>query len=405
MVIDATTYKKLFELFERECKRIEVYKTPGRKLTENKSKILEYKECLVETYNNILIFLNPLIDSLSLEDKIDYQNRTITNFKRLKECFQILAFEYTFEKNIRALIDINNITEQQNSATNTVTYSDRDSNSDSSTSSNSTVIDNSNSSLKDTNTTQNPQRPRENSESSENIEMAQTIKQLMQLATSTINYRYDGNPLNLESFIDAIELLKELCDVHNEAILLKFLMTRLEGKAREAILETPKEPDDIINQLKAAIKTEPSKVIEGRMLALRSDKTNLTKFAERAEELAEEYRRSLCNEGFSKAKAKELSIEKTVELCRKNTRSDTVNSIIASKQFSEPKEVIAKMIIEINNLKQFRNSSQYPHKNNNNKNGNSNNKFHKNNNRNPNSNSNDNRYGNSNKQNGNNGLQ
>lgn len=158
---------------------------------------------------------------------------------------------------------------------------------------------------------------------------------------------------------------------------------------------------------------QSSKVIEGRMLALRADKTNLTKFSERAEELAEQYRRSLCDEGYAKDRTKELALTKTVELCRKNITSTTVDAIIASKTFSEPKEVIATMIVEINNLKQLRSSAQYTHKNGNKKygNGQSHNKFHKNNNNgnsnsnsNFNSNSNGNRFGNSGyKQNSNSG--
>lgn len=179
-------------------------------------------------------------------------------------------------------------------------------------------------------------------------------------------------------------------------------MTRLEGIAREAIVIEPTNPNDIITQLRAAIKTEPSKVIEGRILALRTERTNLTKFAERAEELAEQLRRSLITEGFSKPKAKELSIEKTVELCRKSARNDTVKAVLAASKFTEPKEVIAKMIVEINNLKLDNNSSQYTRGNGNHKkNGNGYpNKYSKNNNRN--SNHNDHHQGHNNRRNSNN---
>lgn len=193
----------------------------------------------------------------------------------------------------------------------------------------------------------------------------QTAADFISLAYKMINYKYDGEPLALESFIDAINLLKELCEPDNNTVFLKFVMTRLEGVAREKIVTEPRQIDDIITQLKEGIKTESSKVIEGRMLALRADKTNLTKFSEKAEELAEQFRRSLCVEGFSKEKAKELSIEKTVELCRKSAKSDTVRAVIAASHFTEPKEVIAKMIVEINNLKQDRKSTQYTHNNNN----------------------------------------
>lgn len=417
--IDGNQYKGLCEAYDKVCKRVEVYKS--RALTKNSNKKTEYKIDLVKTYNDLLGFINTIYDSLSTESKIEAQTKIVTYLKRLKECFQIIGLEYEFGNQIHALITVDNVIETWNSETKT--------DSDSSASSSSTVINTTNSSSKNTQgktidkqknpTNQLDNRSRTSSLSSENSQdidssssssdeendMPQTKNKLMQIAASTINYKYDGDASKLDSFIDAIELLKEVCEEQNEAILLKFIMTKLEGKAREAIIKQPENCDDIINQLKAVIKAESSKVVEGRMLALRADKTNLTKFSERAEELAEQYRRSLCDEGIPKEKAKQLAVEKTIELCRKNTRSDRVDSIIASKEFSEPKDVIAKMIVEINNLKLLRNSSQYTHsnKNNNHKNGNhSNNKFQRNHNGNSNSNSNNNRYGNNNRQNGNN---
>lgn len=221
--------------------------------------------------------------------------------------------------------------------------------------------------------------------------MAQRPEDFIALANRTVHFKFSGDPLALDSFIDAVKLLDTLCEANNKAILVKFIMTRLEGEAREAIETEPANANSIITQLKERIKTESSKVIEGRILALRTDKSNLTKFSERAEELAEQYRRSLYSEGFSKEKAKEIAIEKTVDLCRKSARSDTVKAVLAASKFSEPKEVIAKMIVEINNLKLDRNDAQYNHKNKNNHAKNGNNKFSNSNNKHFHRNSNNNR--------------
>ncbi|XP_055308406.1 putative uncharacterized protein DDB_G0286901, partial [Sitodiplosis mosellana] len=192
--------------------------------------------------------------------------------------------------------------------------------------------------------------------------MAKTPKDFIALANQMIGYRYNGDPLNLDSFLDAVDLLKELCERPNVDIMRKFVMTRLEGTAREAIVVEPQTVDDIIRQLKANIKTESSKVIEGRILALRADKSSLTKFAEQAEALAEQFRRSLCVEGFSKEKAKEMAVEKTVEMCRRSAKNDIVKAVIAASKFTEPKEVVAKMIVEINNVKQDKPHNSYTHK-------------------------------------------
>lgn len=408
---DDETYSNLYALYERECKRVEIYK--NRNLTKNAKKLIEYRECLTKTYNDLLNYLNPIATAATGTDKVGIENRIVTLFKRLKECFHLLNLDYPYDSNVGTLIDLSKIAEARSS------HETSESDSDSSIASGDTVkkgkknehtqkytkSSNKNQkhrtkhSSRKMNRRTNFYEPRESSSSSENFEDEQTVKQLMQLATSTINYRYDGDPLKLSSFIDAIELLKDLCEEQNERILVRFLMTRLEGKAREAIIEDPYDPDDIITQLRAAIKNESSKVIEGRMLALNLDRMNLTKFAERAEALAEQYRRSLCDEGFSKAKAKELTVEKTVELCRKNTKTDNVFVLLGARPFHDPKEVIAKMITETNAEKTLRRTSNNNHNKNGNGNGNSNRKFQKQNGQNSSNNSNNGRHSN-NKHNG-----
>lgn len=55
---------------------------------------------------------------------------------------------------------------------------------------------------------------------------------------------------------------------------------------------------------------------------------------------------------FFSAKAEEMTIDKTIELCRSNTQNTTVKSVLASGTFSNPKEVIAKYVIETNKTKQ-----------------------------------------------------
>lgn len=84
------------------------------------------------------------------------------------------------------------------------------------------------------------------------------------------------------------------------------------------------------------------------MLALRLDRGSVQDFAKKAEDLCDAFRRALVMEGIPSAKADEMTIQKTVELCRANTRSDLVKSILASATFGSSKEVIAKMITESN---------------------------------------------------------
>ncbi|XP_055325945.1 probable basic-leucine zipper transcription factor Q [Sitodiplosis mosellana] len=123
-----------------------------------------------------------------------------------------------------------------------------------------------------------------------------------------------------------------------------------ENESEDGNLETnSNDTDEIINALKAGIKPENSKVVAGHLMALRADRANLTDFAKRAEELAESFQRSLVMGGTSRAKAIELSVDKAIDLCKANTSSTLVKSVLLSSKFDDAKEVIAKFTIETRN--------------------------------------------------------
>lgn len=127
---------------------------------------------------------------------------------------------------------------------------------------------------------------------------------------------------------------------------MKFIKTRLDGKALEAIDSDVDSVDELIQQLKNAIKPDNSKIITGRMMALKIDRTKIQEYSKQAEELADALKRTLIFEGIPSKNAQEMTIEKTIEMCRASTRSDVVRSILGAATFSGHKEVIAKLIVE-----------------------------------------------------------
>lgn len=426
VVLNEAEYKTLYQKFYREYSRVEAYNR--RPLTKNEDKLKEYKKCLVETYNNIVNLISPIFSSLELEDKLDAQNKLSDILSKFKETLRILKLHYEYDKSIFATIDINKITESidiiptadkdQSPSTSakiaetpTTSALDNQNNTDS-TSTEKTKsadppidIENTEKGYESDISDVSVETTIERTDSLDNLsEMTQTPAELIRIGNQMISYRFNGDSSALDSFIDAIELLKELCEAANLPTLIKFIMTRLEGNARRIFDKAPDNVDTIITKLRQEIKTESSKVLEGKILALRADKTSLIKFSEQAEKLAEQYCCSLFAEGFSKEKAKEITIQKTVEMCRKSAKNDTVKAVLAASSFSEPKEVIAKMIVEINNLKQDKPQSSYTHKFHNKNNGNGKNSHigHSNNNNHNNRNNNRNSSHNNNRQNNNN---
>lgn len=187
---------------------------------------------------------------------------------------------------------------------------------------------------------------RESNSSEEEIEMAQTPRQFLQLAGSMLNTHYDGDPLKLESFLASVDLIQTMCEEANADLCFKYIKSKLDGTALECLPDDVDSVDDIVNALNANITPDSSKVVEGRLLALRLEKSNFTRFSEQAEKLSEALRRSLGVEGITKAKASEMAIAKTVELCRKTARNEIVKSVLAAATFNSPKEVISKFITE-----------------------------------------------------------
>lgn len=149
------------------------------------------------------------------------------------------------------------------------------------------------------------------------------------------------SPLSLASFINSVKLLKSVTAQNLNDVFLEFVISRLEGKALECIPPNPANVDVIINALEGNIQPDNS-----RLLALRPDRSKLADFTEQAEKLADSLQRSLIIEGISQSKAREMCIEKTVEVCRNAARSDLVKAVLASSKFESPKEVVAKYIVE-----------------------------------------------------------
>lgn len=164
---------------------------------------------------------------------------------------------------------------------------------------------------------------------------------------------YAGDPLTLKSFINRIDLAKLSTEDEQKILLKSFVVSRLEGKALECV-DTSKSLEEILKTLESCIKPDSSKVVEGKILSLRFNKSNSTDFSKQAEELAEALQRSLVIEGYSLEKAKELTIERTVEMCRQNARNESVKTVLAAKDFKDPKEVVAKLIVQENSVEKER---------------------------------------------------
>lgn len=180
----------------------------------------------------------------------------------------------------------------------------------------------------------------------ENATMAELKFKYINNISKIICNVYKGDPNGLNAFVQSIELANDISENDQQETLVKYIKTKLEGTALEAIPTDVTTAQDIIDALKNKIKTENVKVVVGRYMALRAERSSLNKFQKEAEELSDQLRRAYISEGMSKELAEKMTIEKTVDMCRLSARTNLVKSVLASTDFKSPKDVLAKLITE-----------------------------------------------------------
>lgn len=322
-------YQRLKNEFIRVKKRI-----IKKNLSKNPAKLAEYKSDIIAAHDAIIEYVAQIIRTLDDAEGTYFREELVYIRDKTIDCFGRLRLRIGVSKNLLQTIDENFL-----------------------------ISDNSESELEAESELEIESGESEQSEAHDTDDFEKSFKFLfeemaeftatdfLRLAAQTINRNYAGDPLALNSFINSVRLLQQVQATHGD-ILRRFILTKLEGRALEAVPTDATTVDAIIDALKGAIKPDSSKVIEGRMLSLRMDRSKIQDFTKQAEELAEALERALIVEGISQAKAKSMTVDKTVEMCRNSTKSDTVKTILAAATFHEPKEVVAKLVVEgVNEVK------------------------------------------------------
>lgn len=367
--LSRTELLKFKKDFQIEYKKVEPYINNRRPLTRNVSLQVNYKEDLTRTYNTLINYIANVYSFESISKQVTLEEEVSKARAKLKQSFNILNLVYEFPENIFQQIELHKITvieieEEEND----------DNNFDSAAGTSGVGNTNASPTLSpalslsslisthslDTETLPNQvQRPiqnplndnqshnNESSSEEENFEMAPMTKsEFLKTASSILNYKFNGDALKLNSFISDVEMVFELKEDGQEELCFKFIKAKLEGKALECITDNMNTVQQIIDALKLEIKPESSEVIEGKIMALKLIKGDYSKFTEEAEKLSEAFRRSLVIEGIPRAKAQEMTIKKTIDLCRKTTRFDVVKSVLSSASYGQPSDVIAKFVTE-----------------------------------------------------------
>lgn len=363
------TFDKLLGVFATVKKRI-----IKKELSTNPDTLDGYKRDIIQAHDNIVDYARQVFDELDNENKLKYREKLIYIRDKIIECFGRLSLNVVVSRDLLARIDENKIAESDD---------DEDEDLDETVFHDSDDInlhefeeifgDLLNSYEFTELIPRSTRRSRfefrqymsgthvyqeifgdciyaehfEEAFFKNRDKMTLTKVEFLKLATAHFKRIYEGDPLGLDAFIDSIDLLRDYAENEDlKTTLIKLVKANLGGKARECIPREPQNIDEIITGLRSRIKPDNSKVIMGRMLALRLDRSKMTEFSTQADQLSEALERSLIIEGISQDKAREMTVEKSVELCRNLSRSDLVKSVLAATRFDSPKDVFSKFIVE-----------------------------------------------------------
>lgn len=108
--------------------------------------------------------------------------------------------------------------------------------------------------------------------------MAQTLREFLSNAANILHDRFDGDEYKLPAFIQNAEFVVTICEPQNDEHCFNFIKSRLKGDALNQLPPDIDNVEDLLNHLKQSIKPQSSAVIEGKLMALRLEKSNYTKF-------------------------------------------------------------------------------------------------------------------------------
>lgn len=317
---DEETLQTLIDNFNEWDRKI------TRKNASEKQEILEYRtQKIIDAYNNLIDFSKPIIKNSDDETKQDIENKLQTIRDNIIDDLKILNANINVPEDLTKKIE-NTFSNNDKKSNNTSHSEDQRPNND----------------KRKSDKTKNPNSNKSNTK---NV-MAETNFAYLSSISRIINNTYKGDPNGLQAFIAAIELADASSTPEQQEILVKFIKTKLEGKALEALPEDVLTANEIIRALREKIKPDTSKVVIGRLLALRAERNALQKFQQQAEDLADQLRRAYISEGMTHHLAEKTTIDKTVDMCRLSAKTNLVKSVLASTHFNSPKEVLAKLVTE-----------------------------------------------------------
>lgn len=154
---------------------------------------------------------------------------------------------------------------------------------------------------------------------------------------------FDGSANGLDSFVDSANLLKELTTTDQQSVAVKFLKTRLSGKARLGLANSANTIEAVIIDVQARCKviTSPDDIIS--KLKITKQLTNSQKLCDEVEALTYQLKAAYLEKNIPVEVAQEMATKKGVEALINGIGNRDTNLILRSNNFADVKAAISKI--------------------------------------------------------------
>lgn len=175
----------------------------------------------------------------------------------------------------------------------------------------------------------------------ENGNMPQTNIEFLQTVTRILP-DFDGKPENLQSFIDALNIVETIKDTH-ETLAVNVVKTKLKGAARN-LISSESTIQQIVNKLKSTVKGETVDVLSAKLMNIKQQGKNTTSYVKEIEELTKALEGAYISDGLSLETAGKYATQVAVKSLTRNAQSEHVKIIMRACQFQNMDELIAKYV-------------------------------------------------------------
>lgn len=174
----------------------------------------------------------------------------------------------------------------------------------------------------------------------QDTKMSQTITEFLNSAAKILP-EFDGKAENLQSFIDALQLLELIKETH-EAVAITLIKTKLKGTSRN-LISNERTIEEVINRLKSAVKTESTEVLTAKLLSVKHNK-NSNAVVKEVEEITNLLQTAYISEGLPLEIATKYATQTAVKSLIKNTVNDKTKLIMQAGQFNSLNDAITKYV-------------------------------------------------------------